>query len=525
MCIRNGKMTLRPEVQKLPVYVFSESDMIKVDQVHFLRNVSLGIPRNVIQVKKPVEIVRAAVLRRASMSNLKVGFSKKDAQKFRSLLNDMPSETFYQEITGLCGCSMEQAKIYTDDFIRQAGDYLQAEDVDSNVLSSALEHCPKLLEKCKELNESAWRKENDALLKEAQDNLKDLRNKASQEGETYRHLQEQQKEIEDRIQAIEEEIDRKEQLAVEVEEKVADRIAAAKQNAADFICEMAFIQPGMISQPTGIPASEPILFQSGRLLEKDLLEHHETWDAVCAIQDELKEAGVSNKYISEIAAFLYAAYISRSPLLLAGPNGRDIADALSSALFGRTASVLYTEEAYTIDIKKKCEEDEGKILVVLNPLRAGWIDHISELSAIKNKFLIGVHPFAEDLMIEPKGLYHYMLPVLTELFVSHAASGEYIGGYFSREFQENIQAKPQKKIPFAKTVSMSLLTQNRLRQILADMKSIIKSDSSDYDFIFGTFPYAYAIGKGCAFWEKIRESTQLSQKAKEMLEVFLGEDT
>ena len=48
-------------------------------------------------------------------------------------------------------------------------------------------------------------------------------------------------------------------------------------------------------------------------------------------------------------------------------------------------------------------------------------------------------------------------------------------------------------------------------------------DNDDYDCLFGTFPYAYAVGNGQRFWEEIWESTRLSKEAKELLKVFLGE--
>jgi len=525
---RGNTVKIRPEVSRLPLYEFHESGIVKCGQMCFFHRIGLGIPKSIYRMIEPADAVRKIVLNRASRPKMGSAFVKKEVQKFQEFLKEMPDEDFYQEIADICVCSVDEAKAYADDFVQKAETYLLAEDVESSVLAAAIAHNPTLLEKCREQNEAVWRKENDILLKDAQNELDRIRREADQQRTEYNRLKEQQNKLAEQEKFLKDEIARKEQLATEVEEKVSGRIAAAKQNAADFICEMAFAQPGMSQPASLLPAGQPEL-QSGIHLNVDLPEHHETWDVVCAVQDALEEAGVSDKCSLEFALFLYAAYLSRTPLLLAGPNGHAIADALSAALFGRTASVLHCEKAYTTDVIERCMKDEGQIIALINPLRAGWIDYISELASIREKLLIGVHPFSDDLMIEPRGLYNYMLPVLTELFVSSIAKGDFTGGCFGSDFQKYKPAEPQRKIPLARKVSMPPFVQNRLKQILADMKAIMRVDdkdrydNDDYDCLFGTFPYAYAVGNGQRFWEEIWESTRLSKEAKELLKVFLGE--
>lgn len=262
---------------------------------------------------------------------------------------------------------------------------------------------------------------------------------------------------------------------------------------------------------------------SGKKLDTDIREHHEAWDAVCTLQDELEEAGVTERYASMLAAFLYTAYVLRIPLLLAGPNGRDIADAVSAALFGRTASTLRCEGAYDPGAVEEYTGEESQIIALLNPINTGWISHIPELTAVKDKLILAVHPFAEDLLIEPKGLYNYVVPVLTELFVDRPASREYAGGCFGTDFREYECAEPQKKIHLARKLPMPAMLRNWLQQILADMKAILGKDTPDYDVLFATLPYASVTGRTDTILEDIEGGGGLSKDTQALLRTFLGE--
>ena len=56
----------------------------------------------------------------------------------------------------------------------------------------------------------------------------------------------------------------------------------------------------------------------------------------------------------------------------------------------------------------------GDIFTVKHAFRSEWITHIPDFQKIGGYHFI-VHPFAEDLMIEPRNLFSYTLPVFTEL--------------------------------------------------------------------------------------------------------------
>jgi len=528
--LQNGKAVLRSNILNLPLYNFLEDEIVRFGRLRFFYHVNIGTPQAMVQVTDPLDIVKQAIREGpATMKKLKPIFGGTNSQKFREFLEEIPTMEFYQEIKRRCDCSIDESKKYVDDFIRRAETYLREEDIETNVLETALEHSPSLLEKCRSLNEEKWKKEHTEEIHQAEAALAQISAKTQRQKELHDQLFQQQKQLEERREQLTAEIAQKEQLAAEVEEKVAHRIEAARENAADFICEMAFAHPGAAAQIMPDTSAKQSLFQSGVVLDTEQLELHENWDeAFCAIRNELKEAGISHqkefegKNCNSFAAFLYAAYKRHAPVLLAGPNGRDIADALSAALFGRTAAVLRCEGEYDPHAVKSCLNDESPIVVLLNPFHPNWVCHIHELTTIEGKFIIAVHPFAEDLLMEPRGLYNYVLPVLTELFVESRAVGNYIGGCFSETFRDYTPAEPQKTLPLAGELGMPPLVQKRLCQILADMKTLSPRDGDDNYFLFGTVPYAYVTGKIGAIQKEL-QSGPLSQDAKELLQSFLGE--
>ena len=519
----NKKAVLKTDVISLPMYEFSEREILKLDGRWFFYRINLGIPKAVLRIIDPLDAIRRAVLRRVPWSKLKTWFAKKDAQRFWQLLDELPNNDLYQEIAVTCGCSLDEAKSYTDDFIQRAEIYLQKDDIDSGILIAALENSPSLLEKCRALNEVTWQKEHASELAAAQAELEQIKEETLQQREQRDQLADQWKHIQERMEDISLEIAQKEKLAADVEAMVAQRISAARKDAAEFISEMAFAQSAVTGQVVPTTSTGRGLFQPGNTLTTDLVEHQESWDVICTIQEGLEEAGVAEQYSLEFAAYLYAAYTAHTPLLLAGPNGHDIVDALSAALWGKTASSLRCEGEYNPQAVEEWSNSDCEVVVVLNLLNTGWIDHIPELLGMREKFVVVLHPFAEDLIIEPKGLYNYLLPLLTEPFVDRTASGNLLGGCFCNEFPQYVHAEPQKRLPLIENLAMPSLVQNKLQQLLADMKFLSKTRNVDSDILLGVLPYAYVTGKVEVICEELQKEYPLSKAAQELIRTLGGD--
>ena len=521
--IPGGMTTIKPKLVHLPLYEFSEEDIVRLGQLKFYYRVHLGTPKMMLAIRDPLEIIKQTVIERAPISKLKLWGTIRNAQEFSRFLRELPTSDFYNEVAETCACSIDEAEAYTGEFIRRAETYLRQEDLETGILLSAVENSPSLMEKCQSLIEKQWRASHSAQLASAEEALSKARAAVEKEKQTYHQLQDRQKQTQERLEKITAEITRKGSLAEEVEKKVAQRIETARMNAAEFITDLAFSQPGVLAQAAPERPDIPCAFQTGTILDAETLMRHKTWkDFTYTLQEELEEAGVAPQYSPGLAAYLYSAYLHRTPLLLAGPNGRDIADAFSAAMFGRTASSLHCESVFSQEALQQCLEDEGTV-VTLDPLSAGWVGHIPTLTAMKGKFLLAVHPFAEDLLIEPRGLYSYMLPLLTELVVDRSAERNFAGGCFDDSFSHFSSGAEQERPSFLKHLPMSLLVQNRLRKIYSDLHGILENGQVDSFVLYGVFPYVYASGSAESYWPKLQSDLAVSKGIQGLLQAFLGE--
>ena len=62
-----------------------------------------------------------------------------------------------------------------------------------------------------------------------------------------------------------------------------------------------------------------------------------------------------------------------------------------------------------------------------------------ELINIDDKFIFAIYTFAEDLKIEPRSLYNYFLPVLTELIIDKRPARNFTVKYFSDKVKAELK--------------------------------------------------------------------------------------
>lgn len=86
------------------------------------------------------------------------------------------------------------------------------------------------------------------------------------------------------------------------------------------------------------------------------------------------------------------------------------------------------------------------------------MNRLPEILSNKDIFYIATHPYAEDIQVEPKSLYGFILPLFTEFFVDNKASGKYYGGYFADDFKPYAaQPASSKELRILPRLSLSTL--------------------------------------------------------------------
>ena len=526
----DGKTTFADNCIELPVYKITGGDILHLDNgLSFLRNAFAGIPTQIYKLKSSIDIVKDIVFSSISWSTYKtLGVTRAEYRSFKDFIGAIPVDDITQKIEVACRCSNSGAKDLLNQFLNVVWKYVNGDSLEDEIILSAVSKNSELQERTKELLRVEWETENKKMMAEAQKELdlldaklKSANISLAEAQETFTKTQLEEK----RLDSI---ISEKEKLAEDVETAVAERIKKARENAADFIANMAFVRgdSSLASDKNADTAKYQIMPESTDI--QDLEANHSWADVINTAEIELAEAGVSDKYRCGLAAYLCAAYIEKQPILLVGPNALDIVQAFSAAITSHKYGVLCCEGNYSNQAVAEIGADGEKIVVINNLLASGWINRLPELLSNKDIFYVATHPYAEDIQVEPKSLYGLMLPLFTDFFVDEKATGNYYGGYFAEDFEPYTASKEShKELKVLSTLEISPLVRNRINKIVAAMHGLYGETSVDDDFLFAVLPIAYASLQTSELAEAIGNQQQgitISADLRRNLKHILGDE-
>ena len=535
----NGKTAFAEDCIEVPVYEFTGGNILRLDNgLSFYRNAFAGLPSKLYQLKSPLDIVKNIVFSSISWGTYKTrGLTRAEYRTFKDFLGSIPVDDITCKIETACRCSNSAAKELLDEFLNVVWKYVDGDSLEDEIILSAISASTELQERIKALIRTDWEAENKSLLAEAQKKLDSL--DAQLKSATVSLIEAQEafnktKLEEERLAGV---IAEKEKLAEDVEVAVAERIQKAREHAADFIANMAFVggQPIQVAA-TETPAavevsSKPVIapYHTFSAFEdlNDLEAHHSWADVINTAAFELKEAGVAEKYRSSLAAFLCAAYIEKQPIFLVGPNAIDIVQAFSAAVTGHKYGILCCEGGYCNQVITEIGTDGEDIVIINNLLASGWMNRLPEILSQKDIFYVATHPYAEDIQVEPKSLYGFMLPLFTEFFVDEKATGKYYGGYFAEDFKTYSTPKGTRKdLRVLSKLKIGSLVRNRINRLVATMHGIYSATTTDEDFLYAVLPIAYASLEINELTEAIADPQKgiaISEGLKRDLQYVLGE--
>ena len=541
----NGKTTFSTDCTVVPVYEFAADDILRMGDILFYRKAFTGIPNRLCYLKSQLEIVKDIVLSSLSWGVCKSrNITHAQHRAFKDFIEAIPLDDVTSKIVAACNCSIPAAQELLNEFLRSVDKYVNGESLEDAVISSAIAANKALQNKAKEFVRQAWEAENSRQLSDARGQLEALRAERESAAGELRSAQEALEKAKANEAQLTDSIAAKESLAAEVEQAVAARIQKARENAADFIAEMAFagmpapVVQSMPQMPTRVAPVQGLTAASADTYRvcpesdnRDELEEHLSWDdVIMATELGLEDAGVAQKYAQGLAAFLCAAYIKKQPLLLVGPNAIDIIEAFSAAASAHEYGVLCCEGSYDRQAIEKIGAANESIVLINNLFASGWINRLPEILARKDIFYVATHPYAADIQVEPGSLYGFMLPLFTEFLVNQPAKGEYFGGYLAEDLKEDIQKRLEtessKQLPILSELVPSPLVRTRINRLAAMMHDICPKAKADDDFMFCLFPIAYASMAMNRLAEKMADSQRgivISKNLKDDLKFVLGE--
>lgn len=527
--IKIDRISLKQDVFRLPVFEVFASMLYQAGDCQVCTALNFGMPTKVVNVKDSMDVLKALLRKRLTWATSKQrGITNAAHQQITAYLQELPNKDFVQELAMQCNCTEDEANERIRKFVQNADSYLSATDIEDEMLSRIIQQNSELEKRCKELLTTEWEKENSEKIQKVENELMQRKNAAKDERIRVEQLTEKYEAVEQKLKESNEQLEEREQLAAEVEQKVAEKIAKAQKDAADFIAAQAFLpQINRIGEKQTVSVTVFSSFTSGKSMDDRVAVLKNSDDVIEYLADNLKEAGVQESYTRGLAAYLYSAYRYRTPVLLAGPNGLAIAQAFSTTLFSRTVAILSCVGDYTEKVCKECKESEDNVVAIMNPFCAGWTQQLPTAVFDSGKFFFLLSPYAEDLQVEPMGISNYVLPLMTEFLVDKKPSSVFVGSELSPDFDR----LPMPKVRpihknFLTSLGYSTLAKKNLWGVFANIESILKGETSDtvgYRYLFGLLPFAIIAGKANLLMEQLeKDESKPSKNICTMIHEYLG---
>lgn len=529
-----GKIVLKPDSIKVPVYNIKRTDYIRFDDIAIISKLGLGIPLKLIRVKDPIEIVQKLIVDRATWPVMqRGGFVRNEYRQVKDFLSGLPTEELFDEICRICDCSVEEAKEFVDDFISRADEFAAGNTLENSILAQIIRNDPALYASCLGEIGADWEKANQEKVQAAQSALLSIQQDEAESKKRCEVKEEEYRVLTEKIRESEQKIEAQKHLAEEVESLVMAKIERARANAAEFIAENAFVH----SEMNNIKTTEVLKVdsESSQAVEKfvdseelpaeksDVNDNYE--QVLQTLNNELLEAGVADSSVVGLSVILYSAYINRIPLLLAGPNGMDIACAFYAALKCMKPAVLACEGDLSEQDIKRCLSSSNDLVVVETPFKAEWRNAVIKMLSKRDRMYILVHPYAEDLCIEPKGLFNYCVPLLTEMFVDSFATGQYVGGRCSETYMPYVsQVKKGLYDKLFASMNIRSIAKMSCQVLLSDLHKLSRTGGVDADYEMILYPLSYVLDEANTLQDYINETDQKpSTSLRERLSRLIGD--
>lgn len=556
--IRPGKphisiyATLKKSVFSLPTYVINDEDVFEWRDRKVYKYYTIAPSSKNVFTYKFTETIKQLLLQCTSWPIAKSqGISKSEWQRLKQFLNDIPKSSVVDQLSQMYNISELEAQECVDAFLEEVENYINLEDFDSSLIVRILSNHENLKLRCTELAYEQWCNEHKAELERASEEVAEVYAKAEKEKkDAQQHLLDIKKsttaaevfheELLGKITTAQEEIDRLtaeidqyETLGNETMVAVRQKITDAQKDMAGFIADLSVFLPQAQPQAPVEPPKSVSLWQyecaSSSVYTDDEIELSETWndELDALIQNLVQSQAVHSDYVGMLSAFLYATHVNKIPLLIAGPAGRDFAEIMAVSLYASGAGHLWLGNEPANNIAEAVADYDECIVSVQNMFGKGWQDELPQSFAKLKKQIIWAHPYVEDMVIEPKGLLNYMLPVLSECFIESIPVGEPWPTKRAETFKAYASTKKQPlKIAAFKKLKLSKLLANRLTIVLSDAKAILNQPAKDKDMeiLFGLLPLCVITGRIDVLKEAIETESGISSAVKTEANRYIEEE-
>lgn len=517
------KATLKNEINYLYVYIINTEDIAQFStkylpgfSLYYYKKLSLEKYEYVELTKGPEAIIKEII--QTSLKKYNPTLSRNERKTIRHFLSFTPNLSIEENIASACMCDTQTARTYLNEFIQKCESYFNCDDFDAKVMTRLVEGNTRIAEAFQDLVQKNWEQEHASDLKKASEELETVKKQILNENEKLEKLHndcavlmQKKSELEQRIADLQSQFSQQLQMAETVASQIREKIKAAENDAANFLAEYILFTPNGY-----MPSNDRV--EPGIIIGREITDEPEIIDNISELHDCLIEnleiAGVEKERCSALASYLLSAYITRTPLIIAGYGADAVIDALSATIANKTAHRVIYSHDLCIDIIANVPKKE--IIAVNDAFQGGGIFRLSTLQ--NAPYICFISPTSEELAIEPRGIYNYALPVFTEFFIQSAVEEDYIG-CLCRVKSEKRRGVCTVPLPEYTLSPFALGQCKKLAETAAGLKGSITA----YDlFLLQTVPIMLSLG----FREPLMDlisSSSLSEKQKRHIITLIGE--
>lgn len=542
---------LKSDIYTLPYYQFNENDIFTWKNRKIYKQAKLCEATKRIPVVNLSDTIKQLLIESMQWPIFKAqGISKPTLQSIKQVIHSIPNSTIAEKISESYNLSISDAQNCIDQFLQSVDDYIDVTDVDSTLVVQMLNSHSGLKENLYSIAEEKWHEEHTIEIQKANEEVSNIYSEAKQKlaqaeqnllevQQSVSEAKEQRQSVLDEISVarnqlyeIQAEIEKRIEIGNETVTAIRAKIADAQKDMAGFIADLSIFMPQAVALPPSENTAKTWKYECAKdgVYSEEEIELAYTWnEEYNALSQNLANSlGIEATFGAMLAAFLYSAHINNIPLLVAGPGGTEIANALSVSLYSKDAGHLTLGNEYDYDIVDEMQKNSEPVVSIGNMFGKGWSDTLPQAFSSLKMQVIWTHPTAEDLPIEPKGLYNYMLPVLSESFIGMLPAQTLWPG---KRPQKNFKAfasplqKPLKLAAF-KRLGLSKLILKKLTLVLCDAKELLGNPSADKDIevLMGLLPLCVVTGKTDVLKDVIEAENGISSAVKAEAARYIEEE-
>ena len=509
--------TINDSVVSLPRCIISPNDIFFVTNTNSPNNERYSFYKYLnidatqyVPVMKPLEVVKKVVdeqfIWKAAQ---KQGITKNEWQKLKEFIKEINIESISEKICEIYHCSLDEAEKYLKMFISNVDQYVDQTTVNDQVIDGIITNHPALVSKFEMAVEKRWQEKNQERIQSALDEFNRMNADVEKRKEALSEIEQRTKDLNEQYELLSLEISEKEELGSRVEEKINSKLIEAQKDVSTLLASFPFLSLGNQSsvrpEKTIIQNDSKDGYLPGVKISEDDIESYDNWnDLIGIINEDLIESSVTDEARIGFAAFLYAAYLEKASVFLIGPNAEAIANAFSASLFGSLSGTLDCSYDYSPQNVEKMLSSSDKVIIIKNVFNTGWLQHIPDIISHKEKFFFILHPFTEDILIEPQSLFNYAIPIFTEMLVENAPSNQFLGGAPTTKFEDPIIKEPKHvNLNMLEKIGASKIFRTRMQKIF-NILGVFYTDQNDViKCLLGYLPIAYISGNGEKMMEEI----------------------